>query len=145
MLALILFILLVLAIVVAFELRERKRKKSENVAEASSSVAPDPSCCGEHLVCERETLLSTSPEIVYYDDEQLDKYASRQAESYSDAEIADFNEVFTTLKETDVAGWCRSLQMRNICLPLSVREEALLIVREQRSRSAKQKIHTSQG
>ena len=41
-------------------------------------------------------------------------------------------EVFDTLKASDVPGWVRSIQLRNIQLPLDIREEALLIVVERR-------------
>ena len=41
-------------------------------------------------------------------------------------------EVFNTLHAKDVPGWVRSIQLRNIQLPLDIREEALLIVVERR-------------
>ena len=40
--------------------------------------------------------------------------------------------VFDTLQAKDVPGWVRSIQLRNIQLPLDIREEALLIVIERR-------------
>jgi hypothetical protein len=92
-------------------------------------------CCGMHLVCEKETLLQPNPEIIYYDDEELDTYIGRPAESYSAAETEQFAYILHTMLEKDVAGWVRSLQLRNISLPLSVRDEALLIVREQRTKA----------
>ncbi len=123
------FVILLIIGVVGTELRERRR--------AAGHLEPvhdvDANCCGQHLVCERETLLNSSDEIIYYDDENLDCYAHRSAESYTAAETADFEEVFNTLRDIDVAGWCRSLQLRGIELPYPVRDEALLIVREQRA------------
>ena len=41
-------------------------------------------------------------------------------------------EVFNTRQAKDVPGWVRSIQLRNIQLPLDIREEALLIVVERR-------------
>ena len=92
----------------------------------------DGECCGQHLVCERETLLQTNAKIEYYDDEELDALAGIPAEQYTPAQCEQIQEVFDTLQERDVAGWVRSLQLRNIELPAEVREEALLIVRERR-------------
>ncbi|MCD7710264.1 MAG: phospholipase, partial [Porphyromonadaceae bacterium] len=43
---------------------------------------------------------------------------------------------FYTLAPTDVAGWVRSLQLRNIALPDELKVEVLLVVGEQRSSSA---------
>lgn len=90
-------------------------------------------CCGEHLVCERETLLQTNAEIVYYDDEELDALADTDPKDYSEAQHAQLREVFETLKEEDVPGWCRSLQLRRIQLPDDIKDEALMIVRERRN------------
>ena len=39
-----------------------------------------------------------------------------------------------TLLPDDIAGWARSLQLRGINLPDIVKEELLLIVREERER-----------
>ena len=84
------------------------------------------------MVCERETLLQTNAKIEYYDDEELDALSGIPAEQYTSAQCEQIQEVFDTLQEKDVAGWVRSLQLRNIELPAEVREEALLIVRERR-------------
>ena len=132
MLALILFILLGVAILVAFEVRARRDAKA-GVAPAPPKPATDGECCGQHLVCERETLLQTNAKIEYYDDEELDALAGIPAEDLTPAQCAQIEEVFDTLQEKDVAGWVRSLQLRNISLPANVREEALLIVRERRT------------
>ncbi|MBR1809025.1 MAG: phospholipase [Paludibacteraceae bacterium] len=135
--ALIVFVALATVIVVAIEWRERKKQKHDTgkpkPEAAPRNVRPE-GCCGEHLVCEKETLLITKPEIVYYDDEELDQLAGINPEDYTDAQRELISSVFYTLQETDVAGWCRSLQMRNIGLPEDIREQALMIVREMRAK-----------
>ena len=92
----------------------------------------DEGCCGEHLVCERETLLQTNAQIEYFDDEELDALIGIAAEDYTPEQYQMIREVFETLKASDVPGWVRSIQLRNIQLPLDIREEALLIVVERR-------------
>lgn len=87
-------------------------------------------CCGAHAVCERDRLLSSTDKIVYFDDEELDTLAYRNPESYTDKEYQAVEDVLLSLRESDVVGWLHSLQLRNIALPASVRDEALLIVRE---------------
>lgn len=94
-------------------------------------------CCGAHAVCEKETLLNSGNNIEYYDDEELDLYAGRSSASYEENEAARFRYVFDTLQEDDVAGWLRSLQLRNIELPEDIREEALFIVKERRFQKSK--------
>ena len=141
MIPLILFVLLGIAILIIFEVRARKEKNNNtellNDAEQATDVATeqrseDDGCCGEHLVCERETLLQTNAEIIYYDDEELDALAGIDATDYSQEQYQMIREVFETLKASDVPGWVRSIQLRNIQLPLDIREEALLIVVERR-------------
>ena len=141
MIPLILFVLLGIAILIIFEVRARKEKNNntelQNDTEQATDVATeqrseDDGCCGEHLVCERETLLQTNAEIIYYDDEELDALVGIAAEDYSQEQYQMIREVFETLKASDVPGWVRSIQLRNIQLPLDIREEALLIVVERR-------------
>lgn len=143
--ALISFILLGVLILIAFEVRERKQAKqktgdttrdTDTAVSAPPAPAPrvveDGECCGQHLVCERETLLQTNAVIEYYDDEELDALSGIPADQYTPAQYKQMREVFDTLQEKDVPGWVRSLQLRNIELPADIREEALLIVRERR-------------
>lgn len=92
----------------------------------------DEECCGQHQVCERESLINTKIVADYYDDEELDIYIGKNQESYSDEDINCFENIFYTLKEYDVAGWLKSLQIRGIELPDKVKEEALLIMKERR-------------
>ena len=150
MIPLILFVCLGIAILIIFEIRARKEQNNkptpapslkggesdttqksfpsgENLGEAA-----DDGCCGEHLVCERETLLQTNAEVIYYDDEELDALAGIAAEDYTKEQYQMIREVFETLNASDVPGWVRSIQLRNIQLPLDIREEALLIVVERR-------------
>ena len=143
-LPLILFVALGIVILIIFEVRARKQQRAHSEpserpitnSEASNSREeasdPDDGCCGEHLVCERETLLQTNAKVEYYDDEELDALSGIPAEDYTEEQYQMIREVFNTLQAKDVPGWVRSIQLRNIQLPLDIREEALLIVVERR-------------
>jgi hypothetical protein len=140
-LPLIIFVCLGIAILIIFEVRARKQQLSDSEQSTASSVndlqqsdlsSSDDGCCGEHLVCERETLLQTNAKVEYYDDEELDTLIGIPAEDYTDEQYQMIREVFNTLQAKDVPGWVRSIQLRNIQLPLDIREEALLIVVERR-------------
>lgn len=87
-----------------------------------------------HITCEKDSLLaSVSPTIEYYDDEELDRFAGKDPEDYTDSEIEQFRDILLTLLPDDIAGWARSIQLRGIRLPSCVREELLMIVSEARA------------
>jgi hypothetical protein len=77
-------------------------------------------------------LEAATKEIEYFDDEELDAYKGRAAESYNDDEVGDFEYVLETMKPHEVADWCRSLVMRGINLPEQVRDEAIMIINDTR-------------
>lgn len=113
--------------------RNRNNRQEEPETNPESRQGTQDACCGMHITCERDSLLQgVSTEIIYYDDEELDAYSGIAAESYSDAEIEQFRDVLLTLRPDDIAGWARSLQLRNITLPGIVKEEMLLLIREER-------------
>ncbi|MDL2221117.1 phospholipase [Parabacteroides sp. OttesenSCG-928-N08] len=90
-------------------------------------------CCGAHEVCERDSLLAAvSKEIEYYADEELDRFRGTPSDSYPQTAVEEFGEVLYTLREVEVAGWLRSLQLRGIELPDALKDEAFLIVGERR-------------
>ncbi len=91
-------------------------------------------CCGQHETCERDSLLAAvSKKVEYYNDEELDRFQGVEADAYDEAAIAEFGEVLYTLRETEVAGWIRSLQLRGINLPDALKDEAFLIIGERRT------------
>lgn len=95
----------------------------------------DDTCCGMHITCERDSLLAAVSETIeYYDDEELDRYAGRPADAYSEAEADEFRDIMLTMQPDDIASWARSLQLRGIELPAAVRDELILIVSEERAR-----------
>lgn len=106
-----------------------RRKKT---VETEITINEDGECCGAHEVCDRESLLSADANVEYFDDENLDALADVQPEKFTDDQLDQLSDVFYTLRESDVAAWLRSLQVRRIQLPLELREQALLIVSERR-------------
>lgn len=117
--------------------RFEKRKATGEIRPGETSpleVAEVPEeCCGQHAVCERDSLLAAvSKEIIYYDDEELDAYRGTPSNAYPDEAADEFREIFYELREVEVAGWVRSLQLRQIELPDQIKDEVFLIVRERR-------------
>ena len=130
--------LLVLATVALILGSYRNRQIRKKIAKGELESFPevkevDGECCGQHAVCEKESLLAAvSKKIEYYDDEELDEYAGIPSDKYTEEQIEKFRDVFYTMQETDVAGWNRSLQLRGINLPDELKDEVFLVVGERR-------------
>ncbi len=93
----------------------------------------DEECCGQHEMCEKDSLLAAvSRKIEYYDDEELDRFVGTAPEKYTHEQTEMFRQVFYTMQETDVAGWIRSLQLRGISLPDDLKDEVFLVIGERR-------------
>jgi len=86
-------------------------------------------CCGLHEVCEKDSLRAAGKDIEYYEDEELDRFRGRTA--FSEEEVEEFREVLYTMRTDEVAGWVRSLELRQVPLPDELKDEVLLIVGEQ--------------
>ena len=93
----------------------------------SSPSADDDAeeCCGLHAVCER--IIDSAEGPVYYDDEELDRFAGRDPQSYTTEEIDEFSRVLYTLIPSDVFPWGASLTLRGIALPTALRDEWLML------------------
>ncbi|MCH5220134.1 MAG: phospholipase [Muribaculaceae bacterium] len=94
----------------------------------------DEGCCGMHITCERDSLSPVFSDIIeYFDDEELDVFTNRGANSYTPDEIECFRDVLLTLQPEEIAPWARSIQQRGIELPPEVRDELFIIVGEARA------------
>lgn len=79
--------------------------------------------------CEQDCMMeaSTKP-IEYFDDEELDSFVGRPAESYTDDEAEQFSDVLYTMRQDEVAAWCRSLNLRGIQLPNQIKDEVVMMI-----------------
>lgn len=119
-----------IGIIAALAQKWHQKRHPEEAGEPEVNPA-DMECCGQHEVCEKDSLLAAvSRDIVYYDDEELDRFRGR--EQYTEEETEEFREVLYTMQSEDVAGWVRSLQLRQIELPDDIKDEVFLIVGERR-------------
>ncbi|MDE6479771.1 MAG: hypothetical protein K2L45_05815 [Muribaculaceae bacterium] len=85
-------------------------------------------CCGLHAICEKTGQINEPP--VYYDDEELDRFAGRDAGDYTDEETEEFRDILLTLLPSDAPGWTVSLEKRRINLPAPLRPELELLLSE---------------
>lgn len=115
--------------------RINKKIARGELTEVPDVVEADAECCGQHETCEKDSLLAAvSKGIEYYNDEELDRFRGRYSDEYTDEEVEEFREVMLTCKDDEVAGWCRSLQLRGIELPDDLKDELFLIIGERRTK-----------
>ncbi len=138
MLYLIISLVVLGAVAFAFGLlREKKLRRQLDRGEIDElptiKQVEDMECCGQHETCEKESLLAAvSKQIEYYDDEELDSFRGRGSDEYSQEEVEEFRNILYTMKDDEVAGWVRSLQLRAVELPDDLKDEVFLIVGERR-------------
>jgi hypothetical protein len=133
--SLIALTLVAMGVGILYNRRIHRRIERGELQAEPEVVSVDSECCGQHEVCEKESLLAAvSKGVEYYNDEELDRYRGRPSDQYTEEEVEEFREVLYTCKEEEVAGWSRSLQLRGIELPDELKDELFLIVGERRFR-----------
>ncbi|TAJ13270.1 hypothetical protein DMA11_09500 [Marinilabiliaceae bacterium JC017] len=123
---------IVIALAIAFWASAKGKDQSKSDQQPTIDIPSD--CCGAHEVCESESLLNFKAEIIYYEDEELDAFKNVEDAAYTDDQIEEFRDILYSLRAREVAGWLKSLQLREITPPSVIREEALLIVAELREK-----------
>lgn len=124
-------IILALLIIIGLSvlLLRRKHGKQQDRPAPHSLCPPQQEACPDGCFCNERTLKrAVKTDIEYFDDEELDQYAGRQASDYSEDEVARFNEVLTTLHPTETGDWLRSLELRGIALPEELKDIALMLM-----------------
>ena len=125
----------VIALIAGIIRNKRRQKKIERgeLDRMPEVKEVDTECCGQHEVCEKDSLLAAvSKKIEYYDDEELDQFMGREGNAYTEEETELFRDVLYTTRDDEVAGWVRSLQLRGIELPDELKDEVFLIIGERR-------------
>lgn len=118
------WIFLIIAIilgVILFIFTHFNKKKATN----NHLINPSATCsyCDAYNECQVKQLFNKENEIIYYDDEELDALKGIPANEYTQEQIKQISEVFHTLQKNEVKDWLNSLQLRNIELPLELRDE----------------------
>ena len=102
------------------------RSRQGHIDEVVTTTADCGTFNGENTKCEQECMMeAATKEIEYYDDEDLDRFAGRDADAYTDEEVEEFSEVLYTMQPEEVAGWNRSLILRGINLPNQLKDEVI--------------------
>ncbi len=102
--------------------------KQTTEPEVENSISLD--CCGAHEICDFEEMLNNPDEIVYFEDEELDRYKGVNPNEYEDEQIDEFREVLYTLDGEEVRKWLLSIERRKIQLPSVLKQEAIQLLAE---------------
>lgn len=116
--------------------------KAENLDETeendASDATPAQGCadeaCGIRSICPSEQILVSQckREVIYYDDEELDGFAGREADGYTAEEEEQWRDVLYTLQPGDLLGWGQSIKHRGLIMPASIQAEFLQLAAENR-------------
>ncbi|WP_018106975.1 FeoB-associated Cys-rich membrane protein [Porphyromonas bennonis] len=120
--------LLILAVAVGLLIRRLVRMIRQNGGEAPDA-AVSAECGGGCLSCSVgcttpiDLTDKRRPMILYYEDEELDRFRGRAADLYTEMETQEFRHVLRTLQDADVPGWVTSIHRRGIHFPAGVADE----------------------
>lgn len=100
------------------------QKGNTEIEESTNDIPID--CCGAHDVCEVEAMIQNPYEILYFEDEELDRFRQTDASTYTEDDIEEFRDVLYTLKGDDeIRLWLISIERRGVILPPIIKQEAL--------------------
>ena len=88
----------------------------------------DEVCCGLHEICNKS--VQGAGEMIYLDDEELDRFSGRNENNYTSAELEEFRDTLLTLPVDEITLWQESLQKRDIPLPTEIRDEMIILLVE---------------
>ena len=112
-----------------FGLLSHNKSGGESVIISGNDCA---SCSGDNPKCEQECMMEAATKAIeYFDDEELDVYANRPSDQYTDDEAEQFREVLYTMRTSEIRDWTRSLTLRGISLPDQVKDETFLLMEQQ--------------
>lgn len=96
----------------------------------NSSTLPSCTTCADYgTQCEAVCMMNAAvSEIIYFEDEELDRFKGKSSDAYTDAETEEFREVLYTMKPEEVPEWNRSLVLRGINLPNGIKDELMLLM-----------------
>ncbi|MEE0337222.1 MAG: hypothetical protein U0I89_08035 [Prevotella sp.] len=120
----ILILLGVVTGVMALVMHRKNRPEPPVVEQATCAT-----CNGDNDKCEQECMMEAATQpIEYFEDEELDAFRGRPSDSYDDDETQQFADVLYTMRQDEVAAWCRSLTLRGINLPNALKDEVVMMI-----------------
>ena len=116
------------------DMHEKVDETEENGTGNTSRQGCADEACGLRSICPSEQLLAGEcrQEVIYYDDEELDAFAGRGADDFTDQEMEQWRDVLYTLQPADLLGWGQSIKHRGLTMPAPIKDEFLQLAAEHR-------------
>ena len=122
----LIIIIIVLGVTVALGSMLFSRGDGGGVVQPTSDCS---ACSGESAKCAHDCMMEAAvKDVEYYDDEELDMFAGRRSDGYTDDEAEMFREVMLTMNPCEVAPWSRSMALRGIEPPDQIKDEMMMIM-----------------
>lgn len=119
-------VMAVLAVVVIYGAKRLRKIREDNGGEVPEikECAPGHSCSG---CCGGTSCFNAKdkerPLLVYFEDQELDRFRRRSGEDYTETELAEWSEVLHTLNPNELAPWKQSITLRRLPMPKEIRDE----------------------
>lgn len=119
-------VIAVLAVVVVFGAKHLRKIRESNggavpeIKECESGHVCSGCCGGTSCFNAKE---KERPLLVYFEDQELDRFRRRNGEDYTEEELAEWSEVLHTLSPSELAPWKRSITLRKLPMPAEIRRE----------------------
>lgn len=105
---------------------------SSNDEETIETKPTCDTCNGDDRRCEQECMLeAATKQVEYFDDEDLDRFAGKPSDSYSEEEVEEFREVLYTMQREEAKAWNRSLILRQVNVPDQLKDELIMMMEEE--------------
>ena len=89
-------------------------------------------CNGDDSRCKQECMLeAATKQVEYFDDEDLDRFAGKPSDSYSEEEVEEFRDVLYTMRREEAKAWNRSLILRQVNVPDQLKDELIMMMEEE--------------
>lgn len=119
-------VIAVLAAVVIFGTSRLRKIREEN-----GGVVPEikecdlghscSGCCGGTSCFNSKA--KEPPLLVYFEDQELDRFRRRSGQDYTAEELAEWSEVLHTLSANELEPWKRSITLRRLPIPAQIQSE----------------------
>ena len=117
---LVVVLLIALAVLEIYYLRKMLKANDGKVPQEPCHT-PEHSCsgCCGGTEC-FHAKLKQKPHIVYFEDQELDRFRQRNGEDYTPGELQEWQEVLQTLRPEEVSAWARSIRLRRLPIPKAI-------------------------
>lgn len=115
---------LLLLVAIGIKFLGKIRKDNGGKVPEIKECAPGHSCSG---CCGGTSCFNSKdkerPLLVYFEDQELDRFRHRSGQDYTEEELAEWSHVLHTLSQDELGPWKRSITLRKLPIPIQIQDE----------------------